>query len=628
MNRKRLIPAIFSALVLAWAAGAVAQELTAEESSRLAGFEAGISSASPSAARDFMDDADLLGKLALIAPDRAAGIKGKASAIIDFEKLLDANWPASRERALSSSLALRLTPDGALAKVGLAPEPEKTLDWAAKYKTYSGEKTDLIGRAVKKWDIIFNGFTFNPNSRGWIVYNSTGAYFTVIGKNDVIFQTSVAGMKNLWGEMTLKERNDYLAKKAGDMLIATMDSSTTTAAGFQKKLSEAAIFGYLDASGRGRLDRYLSQMKTAEEVKVKLSEAQATSLKDLPVEQQMLLLGNMFDKHNVKNGAVELERQVDANRPSRAGKLPRPNGPSLPDETLSFQNNALLAGMLRTSLVKEVKGTSPGDKVAAFYSGGAKLDIAIKSCQGCYAKYEPSTGQIVVDSELVQQYMRVNNVSADALVKDKAKLAALSKYVAPVFVHEATHQIQHSWAARAGIYKPYTQEDEIESNTMEALFTSQKRDSDPKFKSMFLTMDKASAYARQRVELSKSFEKNQKEFGVTVRQQYYSGVPSLEAASSQILSAVSTELARRKNMGAAELSGLDNSAKDMSEVSRMSAQEIAGSTGDIKTLALRKIQDDLLHNNLYDEHYAGAEDWAASVLKSGYQAKKRAVPAL
>ena len=618
MNRKNLIPALLLTLALAGTRSVSAQELTAEESSRLAGFEAGLSSASPVAARGLAADAGLLGKLARLQPDRAAGLKAKASAITDFEKLVDKDWPADQMRNLSSSLALRLTPEGALAQVGLAPEPENTLDWAARFKTYSAEKTLLLGRAVKKWDVIFNKFTFtsmrNASGAFWIVRDPSGKYFTDINENDFIFRDTVAEMNAFWGDLTLKERNDFLAGKAAGMLTGFfIEGSTRTDAAFQQVVSGYSTFEYLDASGKGLLDRYLSQMKAAEEVKANLSASQLASLEDQPVEQQMYLLGNMFDKSGVKGGAA-LERRVDVNRPSRPG------------ETLSPQTNALLGDMLRTSLTSEIRGTAAGDKVAAFYRSGAKLSIAIESCQGCHAKYEPSTGRIIIDSELIQQYARANNLSAEDLLK-KGNLANLSKYISPIFVHEATHQMQHSWAARAGIYKPYTQEDEIEANSMEALYTSQKRDSDLKFRSIFLAMRQASVYAQQRMELSRRFEGNQKEFGEIIRQQYYFGVPSFEAASSQILSAISAELDRRKSLGAAELAEIENTGKDLAAAQQMSPQKIAESVGEIKTPALRKIQDDLLRRRVYTQHYAGAERWAASALRAGSSAPIQAVPA-
>ena len=623
MKKIKLLSAFLLTLALAGAGLVNAQGLTPQETARLAAIETELGSGNPVAAKGVVSSAELMDKLMLLEPERAAALKAKAAALANFERQLDKNWAPDQARNLSASLALLLTKEGPLSKMGLAPEPEKTLAWAAKYKTYDADKTRRIGKAVKNWDIVFNGHVFNPKMQnvggtnylaGWMVRTSSGAYFMEIGTSDIIFKTSVADMKALWESMTLKERNDYLAAKASGLLSGGfVDGSTRTDATFQNFVAGFPTFEYLDASGKGRLDRYIAQMKASEEVKAKLSATQMGTLKDKTVDQQMLLLGSMFDKSEVKPGVVA-ERNLDANRPSR------------PDENLSSQNNELITGMLRSSLVGETKGTAPGDKIAAFYAGGAKLDLAIETCQGCHAKYEPSSGRIIIDSELVQQYLRANNISADALVKDKAAMAGLTKYVSPIFVHEATHQMQHDWAAKAGIYKPYSQEDEIEAASMEGMYTAQKKSSDPRFRFIFVTMGKSSTYAQQRVEVSKRFEGNQKEFGDFVRQQYYYGVPSFDAAASQVLTAVSSELDRRKTLSPAEIDDIELDGKELKEVRQMSSMELADSVGGIKAMALRKIQDDLLHRNVYDQHYAGAEDWAVTMRKGGASAKKKGMP--
>jgi hypothetical protein len=617
------ITAIALLLALASAGGAAAQELAQKDAARIAFWEEGLAKADPAIARAVKADKELLEKLARIEPDKASDIKSKAEALLDLEAQLEKDWGADKARNLSGALAVRLTRQGPLAKIGLAPSPEKTIEWAAKYKTYGADKTALIAKAVKNWDAVFGSCVFVPfvppgtsYTASWTVNTSSGALFMKIGPSDLIFAQSEAGIKAEWERFILKDRNSFLNAKATAMLNAFfVDGSTRTDAAAQQRLLGNASFEFLDASGKGRLDRYVSQMRAAEEVKARLSASQMATLSAKTVEEQMLELGRMFDKKEATAGKLA-ERNLDANRPSR------------PDETLSAQNNELIAGMLRSSLVSEVKGNPAGDKVAAFYAGGAKLNLAIETCQGCHAKYEPSSGRIVLDSELVQQYLRANNMSADDLVKSKDGMAGLAKYVSPIFVHEATHQMQHSWADKAGIYKPYTQEDEIEALSMEGMYTTAKRKTDPRFRYQMVTMAKGSSYAQQRVEVAKKFENNQKEFGDFVRQQYYYGVPSFDAASSQVLSAVSGELTRRATLSPTDLAEINDYGKDLQEVRRMSAQEIADSVTDIKTSALRSVQADLMNGAAYTEHYAGAEQWSVSMRKAGAASKRRAVPAV
>ncbi|MBU2573966.1 MAG: hypothetical protein KKH28_07830 [Elusimicrobia bacterium] len=579
---------LLAAVLFCFAAtgAAFAQDLTKEESAALKNYEAAISSADPVAAKKFLEDGGLADKLRLAEPEHAANLVAKAQALTDLEQLLDRTWRAAQDMELSRALSLRIDFNKPLEKVGIGPAPEPLLAWMKKYKKYSDAKTRTVKKAIREFETVFG-------------------------------TAAVAG-KVQWNAATIRERNALLSEKAAQTLEQLINYETKTDKAFQDQLKSADIFRYLDPAGRARFERYLNQMATVELAKTRLSVPQEDRIKGQPIEQQMYLLGSLFD--NSKNrGAASIERKVDSARASRPG------------ETLSFQNNQLLAGMLQTGVVGEVKGTVAGDKILKFYRSGAKLSVAIESCRGCYAKYEPSTGKIVLDSEMIQQYLRVNNINAETLLKNKTQVAALAKYVSPMFVHEATHQMQHDWAARARIYKPYVQEDEIESASMEALYTTEKMKKDKKFKNLFLKMEKNTTYAQKRIETMNRFNEGSVKFDKTVRQVYYYGIPSFDAASSQILSAISAELERRKAMPAADRTALDQSGAGLNDAMDMTVTELTGSVADIKTDALRKIQDDLLHKAVYTGHYESASDWTGSMLgtvRTSAAPKRGAVPAL
>lgn len=568
------------------AAPALAEDLTKEEAAALSKYETSISSADPVSAKKLLEDGALTDKLKLNEPERAAALIARAQAVTDLEEVLDRTWRADDDMELSRALSLRIDFRKPLTQVGIGPTPEPLLDWMTKYKKYSDAKTDTVKNAIRKFETVFG--------------------------------TSTVAGKVQWDALSIRERNSMLSEKASLTLTDLIDKSTRTDKAFQDQVRNTKILKYLDGAGQARLERYLNQMAVVESAKVKLDTTKANQIKGKPIEQQMYLLGSMFD--NSKNsGAASIERKIDSGRQSKPG------------ETLSFQNNQLLSGMLRTSLQNEVKGTVAGDKVMKFYNSGAKLDVSIESCQGCYAKYDPSSGKIILDSEMVQQYMRVNNINAETLLKDKAQLTALTKYVSPMFVHEATHQMQHDWAAKARIYKPYTQEDEIESSSMEALYTTEKMKKDKKFNALFQRMETNTNYAQKRMETMNRFNEGGAKFDKTVRQVYYYSTPSFDAASSQILSAISAELQRRAALSAADRTKLDTGAQGLNDAMGMTVQELTGSVGDIKTDALRKIQDDLLHKAVYTGHYESASDWTGSMLgtvRTSSAAKIGSVPAL
>jgi hypothetical protein len=579
---------LMAALACCAAYGVRAQEGGNDEA-RLRAYEANLLSADPSAARTFLEDAALIDRLKLSAPRKAAGLVAKARALCDLEALLAKPWRDEQEPELSRSLALRIDFNTPLEKAGIGAAPEQLLPWMAKYGKYSVRKTELVKRAIRQFEVVF----------------SSGG-------------SAAPEVKANWEKTTIRERNNFLAEKAFRVLERMINEEPRTDRAFQDEVRRNERFKYLDPAGRGRYERYLTQLAAAETVKAGLPAGRLEGIRNQPIEQQMYLLGDLFDKSDV-HGAVSLERKLDGARASRPG------------ETISFQNNRLLSDMLRTALPAEIKDTAAGDKVVFYYNSGAKLDIAIESCRNCYAKYEPSTGRIILDSDMIQQYLRVNNITTEELLKDQAQLAALAKYVSPMFVHEASHQIQHAWADEAGLYKPYTQEDEIESNSLEALYTAEKLRNDVKFRDLFAGMRRASVYADQRLKLSQRFNKGPGDFSENVRRLYYAGLPSFDAASAQILSAVSSELERRETLGAEERREIEKNGASLKDVLKLTLPELTGSVAGIKTQFLKKIQGDLLDKAVYADRYEGIAAWSGTMLnniRGAKPVKPSVVPAL
>ncbi len=575
-----------AALICAFTAGGVrAQAPAGDDVARLKMYEKAMLSANPAAARAFLDDAAFTGRLKLSDPQKASALTAQARALRDLEELLAKPWRDDQELALSQALALRIDFNTPLEKVGIGAAPESLLTWMAKYGKYSEHKTGLVKKAIRQYEVVSG---------------------------------MVAAEKQDWEKNTIRERNAILSEQASRSLERLINNESSTDKAFQDRIRADETYKYLDPAGRARYNRYMTQLSTAESAKTKLSAAQLDGIKDQPIEQQMYLLGEAFDGSKTR-GDVSLERHLDGARQSAPG------------ETLSYQNNQLLTDMLETAVPREIKGTAAGDKVLAFYgSAGGKLDLAIESCKGCYAKYEPSTGRIIIDSDMIQQYLRVNNIRTEELLTNKAQIDALAAYVSPMVVHEAAHQMQHAWADQSGVYKPYVQEDEIESNSLEALYTTEKLKKDPQFRRIFAGMRGTSTYADQRLKVAQRYNKSPDEFSETVRRQSYSGLPSFDAASSQILSAVSAELERRGELSAAELTELDGEGVPLGEAMDMTASELTGSVTEIKTEALVKIQADLMNKAAYSARYEYAEAWSENALGTvrGPGSKTRSVPAL
>ena len=549
-------------------------QLTPKDAKVFDNYAMEISSANPVIAKKFLDDKPFMDKIKISSPAVAAQLISKAQAVDDLSNLLDKRLYKTREYELSKALQLRIDNDKVLSSVGIGPIPETLIPWIKKYKKkYSAEKVELIERASRKYEVVFG---------------------TVPPTND-------EQIKNLqtWKTSTIRERNTLLAEKASGSLDGFINHQTRTDTAYKDSLIKAGIFKYLDARGQAKFSKYMKQISAVEKAKSSLNAEQIAQLNGEPIEQQMYLLGKVFDQSDMNAGSIETD--VNALRQLR------------PDETINFQENRIVTELLKTAVVKEVKGSIAGDKLLKFYKTN-KLDIAIASCQNCNAKFEPSNNRIVFDSDLIQQYMRIKGIATEELLKGK-EINNLAKYLAPMFIHEGAHQMQHAWADKNNIYKPYTQEDEIEANSLEALYTIEKLKNDKEFSSLMKGMRKNSTYAKTRIELAARFKKSRALFAEDIRQQYYYGTPSFASSRAEILKAVSGEIVRRETLDKAALGDIEKYGSNAGEVMRMTSSELISAVGDIKTLALKKVQNDLLNCAVYTDHYDNAEDWTASMLK-------------
>ncbi len=583
MKPKEIKRLIAFATVFATACTPLFSALTPEESKKLSNYIKEISTANPKAAKDFLGEGLFLEKLKLEKPLLAPALISKAEAIKDLEALLDKRWLKKQEMQLSKALEIRIDNDKPLVSVGIGPEPEKLLLWIERFKKtkYTKFKKGLIAQAIRKYESVFG-------------------------------TTTVKG-KPQWVKMTIRERNVYLAEKAHRLLEMLINRSNNTSPAFQNKLKNVELLKYLSPVDRARFQRYIKQLQTSEIAKSKLKAAQLARLSNLPIEQQIYTLGQLFDNSKVSGVPPEMEKQIDALRRST------------PKENLTYQQRQLLAQMLRTSLINEVSQTAVGNRIAKFY-GRHPLKIDVKSCQNCYAKFEPSCGKIVLDVDLIQQYLRVKDMSASDLLKSKKELANLTKFLSPMFAHEATHQMQHAWSDSMNIYKPYSQEDEIEANSAEAVFTLEKMKKDAAFKKLMREMKGYMPYADKRLKIAERFKKNPEKFSEYVRQVYYYGLPSFAQVKSEVLSAVGSELERRKSLNESEKKQIEDEGCGLPKVMKMTAQEIIQNAPEIKTVALRKIQHDLLNDAAYSTHYEQAQEWTEmvfSMIGSGGKTKKK-----
>ena len=333
-----------------------------------------------------------------------------------------------------------------------------------------------------------------------------------------------------------------------------------------------------------------------------LTPAQLAQLSGKTFTEQAYLLGNFFDGSDVKVDPV-LKAKINSARGS------------LPQEVLPAQQRDLLGSMLNTAVARELAGTQAGDRALAAFPGGLKIKVAPLS--GGYSSYDPASGAVILDSETIQQYMRMKGYTANSLMGSPAQVAEIAKYMSPAVVYESAHKMQADWAAKQGVYKPHMQEDEIEAMSLEGLYTTEKMRKDAEFDRILTSSRDFSSYAFKTLEVGTEFKTGRsKRFATTVRQRYFSGLPSLDAAASQVLGAVTEELDRRSALTPSEKASIDSTGLNQEEALEMSPAELAGSVGEIQTAVLAKIQSDLSRLGVYKKRYNAAEMENSKALKS------------
>jgi hypothetical protein len=577
---KTLRLAVLTVGLLFCGIGAFAQNA----SERLAAYEAAISSGDPAAAAAFLSDRGAK-DLAAVDGQKAAFLTAKAEALKDLEELLDMPWGQTKSNKLNQALAIRMDADKPLAKAGIGPEPEKLLGWLEKYQpSYPARKKEVVKKAIRQWDIVF-GTAALKLSMPW---GMSSDHRDTDG--NLIRRGNVTVTKDAWAAMPIRERNSVIT---------------------QLMLQVPSFMVYDDGVLSSSRD-HMELLRSVNKVKSSgaLTPAQLSQLSGKSFSDQIYLLGSFFD-----GGAAKGDEDISRIHAARG---------SLPKEVLPSQQRALLGGMLGPAVSKELAGTMAGKKILAFHYGvfpfhakEGPLKIEVRPCDGTYSGYDPSAKTILLDSETIQQYMRMKGYTADSLMRNKEQVAEIAKYMSPAVVYESAHQMQDSWAKGQGVYKPHVQEDEIEAMALEGLYTGEKLRKDAAFKEIMDGSRDFSSYAAKRVEVATEYGgSGSKKFSTTVRQIYFSGLPSLDAAASQVLGAVSGELSRRAALTAAEREGNDAVSLNLAEAMEMTPGELAGSVGEIRTDALAKIEKDLSGLGIYKRRYSASDRESRKALKN------------
>lgn len=509
-----------------------AQGLTPAEENKLRVCEAGLAELNPSIASECLNEKWIMDKLAVQDPGKAVQLTQKANTLKDLGDLADIHVIASD---LRMALTLRLEKGMPAAELGLGPEPEKFLEWVKEHKQ---DKLALAGQAVRSWDSL------EENERKWL--ESTG-----MNPGD-------------WKKLSLAGRNKIFAPfNKTEALKLLVTPPEITEAGIDEIRNKAKSFwGDLDKATKDKLYWHVDQLKTRLAVNKKASEL----LKDKPVELQNLQAE--FDSIKSLNVAEQLSRlntffeKSPALKSSEIAKIVYAQIPLSRSESFTNIDRRTIVLYLQTALPKVISGTSPGDRIAAFFKKTPLL-IKITPLPGLHA-YN-SGGVVAFSEELILKWMRVNGYTIKDLHSKEEPVKELASFLSPLLIHEATHMEKFNWLKSEGLFDAtkFNQEFEIEPMSNEALFITEKMKNDSSFAAMF-SRD-YSPYLKEEKENTKIFQEDIRQFRNMVRNCYYTSIPSFETVASANLSdaaAISDELQRRKDLSKEEQDKLEKEGLD------------------------------------------------------------------
>lgn len=462
----------------------------------------------PNSAERFLADSSL--QTALRAEDEKAELDlfRAAAELRDLRQLL--RGYQQEDRVIREGLAAR--PDCSFCQ-----DPRQLLDWADRYQA---SPHDFLRGALLEWD------TLPPARSRWLadrgVARAQWDKTPFVARQAKIREWGMAEyeqiMKSLPEDQAALDKLGVRANEINDAL----DHDQAYALGQRVEKAEAAVKAMAEAEKR------LAQSGTPE---LRAALAAAKNAPDL--ETRLANLGRVFDGLNVPNEAVHSA------------------APLKPGQGFDDATRQLTAEMLGPALLREVDGTWAGAELKAFYAK-VPMKITVKpEDAGSLAAY--SEGVMNFGSGEIEDFLKARGRSARDLLTDPALLHDLTRELAPVFVHEATHHRQDVWAKERGIRGAWSQYQEIEAMETESIYALEKIARDPSYKAYLAKSAETSPNAREVVSLARRLETGgADQFRRSIQALHYPGLLSLEGETWSWLvrrdkadAAIRAELGRR-----------------------------------------------------------------------------------
>jgi hypothetical protein len=355
---------------------------------------------------------------------------------------------------LRVALSQRTFCTGPLHVLGLGPSPKLLLDWAARYRP---AQAPLLALVMRSW--------------GWDV-------FPEVMRPHLLAKIGGSSGGD-WDGLCLEKRFAALfaaAELAADELLAAPAASLDEAA--LARMRQAALFmrPYLEDDKERALDGHLARVQRYLALRKRYAGGSGSALAPAKLEEysSKLRAGDLsLSEHMRYLSAIYGE---DLGKGEGKGSPGRPeHRPSL----LGYED--ALAALLVAAMKDEIKGTRSGDRILAFYKDKSypaeSRTLALRIAPlghnlGMYGGQGISMSRENIESWMLQR--KVFSAADLVNAKDRRLLRELARYLAPTFVHEATHQEQHAWLTKNGLPNRYYVEREVEAMGVGALYVLEK----------------------------------------------------------------------------------------------------------------------------------------------------------
>lgn len=512
-------------------------------------------------------------------------LRYKAQALTELNYIANMDWDDSNFNSLNQMLISRIGRDKTLSSCGVGPEPEKYLEWLkAFFPKYPQKSYKSAEKAVRKWEVVF-GTSAMRMGISWENYSirddnaELNRWMSDPQADNTVYIDTFS-----WLSFDLLLRNAIINKIILDDM--TKDNSCKPYCG--SRLLEYSSSVQKQYEKGVRVEK-LERKAIASGV---LSSAQANELssRQKSLSDKAALLDKYFDGSSI-NASLEDKLYIDAERGAR------------PDEMIPADKREIFEVMLSAAVSDELKKAEAGNKAL---SKGIKIKIGI--LQNSYSARGPS-GEIIIDSGLISEYMKLKGYAAASVMTVKAQLSELAAYVAPLAVYETALAGIEAEAEKAGIHNnTRTQEDEITALGEQSLFIAEIQRKDASAKNRYRSIAGYSAYAHRCAEMTAAYRRGQERFEKTVRMEN-SALPSVSSAAANSYSWLVAEKSRRAALSAAQLEEESyNFIYAYDEAKSMPVNELQGSIRFIEQEGLEKMISQFRQMENYMDFHSRAAD--------------------